>query len=155
VKDLLEWVDGLRSGCCGFCGGSGKWLAKGFGPPAPTEDAAPLVKEMEQQLGDSCPVCFGTGRCVLCDGKHSVLIGREPAAVELDALFERLAHLDRRRDKVSAEQVFSEIRNYARRQAGRVEILRLPSFDRPDDAHLARATARLSFLRKILDSLKG
>ena len=48
-----------------------------------------------------------------------------------------------------AEQVFLEVRNYVRKQAGRVEILRLPSFERPEVPHLSRATERLDFLRKI------
>lgn len=155
VKDLLEWVDGLKTGACGFCGGTGKWLAKGYGPPNLPEDAAPLVKVMEQQLAGSCPVCFGTGRCILCDGRHTVLFGRETALVEFDALLGRLDRLDRRRDPASAELVLSEISGYVRRQAGRHEIVNVPSFDLPSSSHLSRATARLAFLRKILDTLKG
>jgi hypothetical protein len=34
-----------------------------------------------------------------------------------------------------------------------VEILRLPSFERPEVPHLSRATERLDFLRGILDTL--
>jgi hypothetical protein len=153
VGELLDWFKSIRAGACGFCGGTGKWLAKGFGPPSTPADCAALHAMLLRENEGACPVCFGTGRCILCDGRHLVTVGRETAAVELDAMLDRLSRLDRHRDEASAEQVFLEVRNYVRKQAGREEILRLPAFDRPQELHLPGATLRLDFLRAMLDSL--
>ncbi len=153
-KDLAAYVESLRSGACGFCGGTGKWMARAVSlTPPPDEKSAALEETLRKQQEGACPVCFGSGRCVLCDGRHRTTVGREAAAVDLDVLRRSLDGLDRYRDAESAGLVYRLLRNYVRNQAGHAEIRDVLSFDRPGEAHLWRARERLSFVLKVLGSI--
>jgi hypothetical protein len=151
---FIEYVDGLKSGVCGFCGGSGNWEAAGFANGGdPEGENGPLTELLVEFMGGKCPVCLGTGRCAVCDGDHLVEHAREASSRDLYAVNERLDGIFPLRDKVSAETRFMLITSIVRRHRGRAEVSELPSFDQGQNGYTWRAQERLRFVTEILTSL--
>jgi hypothetical protein len=60
-----RYLQGLRPGACGWCGGSG-------------EDPLPPAKGSEE-----CALCFGGDECIACDGTRRVVVGKEDADLRI------------------------------------------------------------------------
>jgi len=154
LPGFIEYAESLKSGACGFCGGSGEWLAPGHqertsGDVGITE----LYPILRESMSGKCPVCLGTGRCVLCDGDRLVEYGRESADRDFYTLSDRWDHIDPLRDDRSAETRFLLLSTYMRSHRGRGEIAYLQSFDQGNDLHLDRARQRLKFITELLTAL--
>jgi hypothetical protein len=150
VPDFITFMETWSEGSCGFCGGTGKWLA----PDSPAIELDPkLLPQLTEALGGKCPVCFGSGLCIGCDGDRRLETGSEAAARELERLDDRLGGLDRFRDADSFDQYFRSIQDYTRRHAGRKEIRRLWSVYGDQSYQPVLALARLSLIQEVLDGL--
>jgi hypothetical protein len=152
VADFDLYFEALTPDACAYCGGTGKWLAPGF-KDGVVGAGDKMTRYLEQYMEGACPVCFGDGRCALCDGERRVLSGREDADRALRRVKDRLSRLNTPFDEESARERFREIQSYIRRYAGREGILSLPSFDLPATGHMDRAVRRLRFLRTVLNGL--
>jgi hypothetical protein len=157
IRDLASYAKGLRSGSCMFCGGSGRWVASGFlqasagnGGNAPDDR---MIRLMKESLEKSCPICFGTGRCVLCGGDHLVDHAREASDRGLQDLFSLHDGIDPHRDPESAEVLFEAIRTFVSRHGGRTEIGSVPAFYHGGALHLEWAELRRDFMITVLDKL--
>jgi hypothetical protein len=154
VAGFVEYAAGLKSGACGFCGGSGDWLAPGHQERTTGEGGiTELYPVMVDSMKGRCPVCFGTGRCILCDGDRMVEEGRETAGRDLRRLLKQWNGIDPLRDEHSADARFQLIDRYVNGHRGRGEIAGLPSFDQGEDEHLDRARKRLKFVKGLLSAL--
>ncbi len=155
VPGFLEYAESMKSGACGFCGGSGEWLGPGHQERTTGEcGVTELYPVMRESMSGKCPVCLGTGRCILCDGDRLVEYGREPARRDLLMLTERWYRIDPLRDPHSADTRLLLLTTFLRRgHRGRGEVAFLPSFDQGDDLYLDRAGHRLKFIKELLSSL--
>ena len=104
-------------------------------------------------MNGKCPVCFGTGRCLLCDGDRMVEIGRESAKRDLRSVEKMEQQINPLRDERSAEAGFQLIDTYVRNHRGRGEIMKIQSFDQVPDPHLQRVLDRLKFIQETLSAL--
>lgn len=154
LAGLVEYAESLREGRCGFCGGSGEWLAPGHQEKTTGDGGvAELYPMMRDTMNGKCPVCFGTGRCLLCDGDRMVEIGRESAKRDLRSVEKMEQQINPLRDERSAEAGFQLIDTYVRNHRGRGEIMKIQSFDQVPDPHLQRALDRLKFIQETLSAL--
>jgi len=154
LPGFVEYAESLKEGRCGYCGGSGEWLAPGHqekttGAGGITE----LYPMMREYLHGKCPVCFGTGRCLVCDGDRTVELGRESAKRDLRKVGKMGGLIDPLRDERSAEARFQLLETYVRNHRGRGEIRNVHSFDQVSARHLDRALVRLKFIEEILSAL--
>ncbi len=154
LPGFLEYAESLKEGRCGYCGGSGEWLAPGYqerttGDGGITE----LYPLMRDYMNGKCPVCFGTGRCVLCDGDRMVEIGRESAKRDLLRVSKMGARIDPLRDERSAGAKFQLLDAYVRNHRGRGEVRKVASFDQISERHIERALARRRFIEEIILTL--
>lgn len=69
------YVRQLKSGRCGWCGGTGKDLGATWGK------------------GDVCPICWGAGACIVCDGDHRLRFGEWAAARDFGRMHLEIAAL--------------------------------------------------------------
>jgi len=150
VPDFVQYMESWAEGACGFCGGTGKWLAP---QSMMVELDAELLPELRQALGDRCPVCFGRGFCIACSGDRRTESGNESAARELDRLEYRLARIDPHRDAASFDRWFNSVQSYVRQHAGREEIRRLQPVCGGRGAQGTPADLRLALIREVLDGL--
>lgn len=155
VPDLLNYLKSIGPGDCGFCGGTGRWLAPGVHEsPTTNGDRNTLTAFLRDELGkERCPVCLGSGRCVLCGDDHRVVWAREASARELAETEKKLAVLDPYRDRESALARWDAIRSFLSGNIGMHEVALLPSFDEMTETHLKRATRRLAQMREIVSNL--
>lgn len=153
--DFLSYLETIRAGDCGFCGGTGRWLAPGVDEASTKNgDRNTLTAFLRDELGkERCPVCLGSGKCVLCGDDHRVVWAREASARELAATEKRLASLDPYRDRDSALARWNEIRSFLQGNIGMHEVELLPSFDEITETYVKRATRRLANLREIVSTL--
>jgi len=155
---LLSYVKGLRPGKCTFCGGTGKWLDIGVDTAVANGGRPPRTVQLEGFLDGDCPVCFGHGRCVACDGDHLTSVAREAATRGLATLGRRLARIDPRRDEASAEVAFDKVALFVKHHAGTQEITGLWALDEqpgPGSNLNARAKPRLSRVLRLIEELPG
>lgn len=78
------WLKSMSAGLCGWCGGSGR---NGDG---------------------SCPVCFGEGRCIVCDETLRVRRGSERAGREWERMVVHWRNLSRRDADVDVRRLVRE-----------------------------------------------
>ncbi len=154
LPDFDAWMKRYRSGACGFCGGTGRWLAPGLeGPPSEWKGAREKYALLRKTLEGDCPVCLGTGRCILCDGDHRTTYMRESAHVAFAELGRDLRQLQPDRDRRSAAAWMRLVHRFLRREAGRAEVASLPAAT-GHGHQLDWASARLALVRRALDRLE-
>ena len=154
VKDLMRYLADLESGDCAFCAGTGKWLAPGVGESGVSNgDRNPLTAFLRERLGEECPVCLGSGTCVLCDGNHRVVHARESAALELAQTQKRLELIDPLRDPESTAAAWDLLRGFVSRNVGRHEVGLVTAFDEPGKSYVDRAIRRLEKMKRLVTEL--
>ncbi|MHC4473788.1 MAG: hypothetical protein ACYS99_22855, partial [Planctomycetota bacterium] len=141
-------------GSCGFCGGTGRWLAPGVWEGTPENGGdSPRVELLKGRLEGSCPVCFGSGSCVLCGGDHRTEHAREAAERASRELIEFERRVDPLRDPESAAAALRALERFVSRHSGRIEMWRAPAFYAEETPHMTWAMIRREFVVGVLGRL--
>jgi len=149
VPDLMLWVERMKVGACGFCAGTGRRLAPATVLPG-REEGDSLFDYAVEVLGDTCPVCLGTGKCLACGGDHSVSHGIEAASLEATRLYGKLENLEPGFRRESDIRWFDLTKEYLQRFAGAWEIEDMGSVYSSSHQQMTWAADRLQSILDIL-----
>jgi hypothetical protein len=127
TKAVMEWLQKIDSGDCVHCAGTGIDL---FAPVAENGAKTP------------CPVCFGDGDCILCEGREKIRIGNLDAHRDYMRHMESLAYHDGRLARPTAEKLQEAVESIVGTLQGYHEVSLIKGVDGTTLVNLAAGTRR-------------